>query len=92
MADGLNIRKISSPIIGASRVDQAKKHNPDSNGKQFQRHLKDEKDEGSNEGSSAHTEPLDRKAKPDNKGHGSEEKMTPEPINGNLGKKIDILV
>jgi hypothetical protein len=44
MNDGLNIREISPPIFGASRVRASKRGNPDSKKKHFQKHFDDEKE------------------------------------------------
>jgi len=49
MSDGLNIRKIFSPIFSTTRVNRTKRQNPDARGKPFQKHFEDEKDEGSTE-------------------------------------------
>jgi hypothetical protein len=49
MSDGLNIRKVFSPIFSTTRVNRTKRQNPDARGKPFQKHFEDEKDEGSKE-------------------------------------------
>jgi len=92
MTDGLNIRKISSPIFGASRINATKRENQDSRKRSFQRHLEDEKEDKSDDDSASHTNGLQQEAGSKNGKDGSEGEKIQDPLYKELGKRIDIRV
>ncbi len=92
MTEGLNIRKISSPIFGASGIKRAGRESPDSRKKYFQKHLEDEKEKGSDDGSPSHKERSDEAKRMKNESEGSEGEKMQNPLLKELGKRIDIRV
>ncbi len=92
MTERLNIQKISSPVMGTSRVNQARRQTQDSPKKRFQEHFEDDQNEESEENRAGHAESSHRRKAKEKKNNGSDEKREPEPIYGNLGKRIDIVV
>jgi hypothetical protein len=92
MTEGLNIRKISSPIFGASRIKRAGRENPDSRKKYFQKHFEDEKEKESDDGSPSHKERSHGSKQMKNESEGSESEKIQNPLSKELGRRVDIRV
>lgn len=92
MGDGLNIRKISPPIFGASRVKATKRESPDSRKKHFQRHFEDEKENKSEDGLPSDTHKLQQESGSRDGINGSDGVKMQELLRKDLGKRIDIHV
>lgn len=92
MDDGLNIRRISSPILGASGVRATKRENRDSRKKPFQRHFEDEKESKSEDGLTSGTGQLQQESGIKNGKDGADGGKMRESLHKDLGKRIDIHV
>jgi hypothetical protein len=90
MSDGLNIRKVAFPILGASKVGPTKKQTPDSRKRHFERHLEDEKGNDSDDDLASDARRLqqgngNKRGQDDSNAEKMQELLPKE-----LGKRIDI--
>ena len=92
MDDGLNIRRISSPILGVSGVRATKRENRDSRKKPFERHFEDEKETKSEDGLPSGTDPLQQELESKNGKDGADGGKMRESLHKDLGERIDIHV
>ena len=92
MTDGLNIRKISSPLFGASRVKRTGHENRDSQKRYFQKHLEDKNENGSDDGLPSDAEQSERETAGKKGSEGSESGNMQGTLQKELGKRIDIHV
>jgi hypothetical protein len=92
MNDGLNIRKISPPIFGASKVRATKRENRDSRKNPFQRHFQDEKENKSEDGSTSGTGKIQQELESKTGKGDSDGGKIQESLHKDLGKRIDIHV
>ena len=90
MSEGLSIRKITSSIIGTSRVKAPRRQDSDSSGKRFQKQFEGEKDEMSSEDETTESEQTAEMKRKKKGKTASRSGDMPEPLNKNLGRKIDI--
>jgi hypothetical protein len=90
MSDGLNIRKVAFPIFGASRVGAAKKKNPDSRKRHFERHFEDGKGNDSDDDLATDTSELQQESGTKTGQDDTNAEKMQGSLPKELGKRIDI--
>jgi hypothetical protein len=88
MTDGLNIRKMSSPLLGASRIKRTGREGRDSQKRPFQEHFEDKNENRSDDGSASDADRPERETK----GEKGKDGSALGTLHKDLGKRIDIHV